>query len=70
MEAVGTLYFRRHYLIELGFNRETVHAASRSQSSKVRGAMTDQWLIDQGYPSIANQRISIPDCPKVRHQEN
>ena len=30
-----------------------------SQNSKVRGAMTNQWLFDQGVPSIANQWISI-----------
>jgi RNA-directed DNA polymerase len=65
---------RRRNLIKLGINRETVHMASRSrkgpwrmsQNSKVRAAMTNQWLIDQGVPSIANQWISIryPDGPK------
>ena len=71
---------RRRNLIKLGINRETVHMASRSrkgpwrmsQNSKVRGAMTNQWLDQQGVPSIANQWISIryPDGPKGRPKEN
>jgi RNA-directed DNA polymerase len=70
---------RRRNLIKLGINRETVHMASRSrkgpwrmsQNSKVRGAMTNQWLIDQGVPSIANQWISIryPDGPKGQKEK-
>lgn len=67
---------RRRNLIKLGIKRETVHLASRSrkgpwrmsQNSKVRGAMTNEWLDQQGVPSIANQWISIryPDGPKGR----
>lgn len=30
-----------------------------SQNSNVRGAMTNQWLDQQGVPSIENQWISI-----------
>lgn len=69
---------RRRNLIKLGINRETVHMASRSrkgpwrmsQNSKVRGAMTNEWLIDQGVPSIANQWINIryPNGPKGRKE--
>jgi len=71
---------RRRNLIKLGINRETVHMASRSrkgpwrmsQNSKVRAAMTNQWLIDQGVPSIANQWVSIryPDGPKGRKESH
>tara|TARA_R110002096_G_scaffold54517_22_gene140695 strand:+ start:11064 stop:12446 length:1383 start_codon:yes stop_codon:yes gene_type:complete len=71
---------RRRNLIKLGINRESVHLASRSrkgpwrmsQNSKVRAAMTNEWLDQQGVPSIANQWISIryPDGPKGRPKEN
>ena len=67
---------RRRNLIKLGINRETVHLASRSrkgpwrmsQNSKVRAAMSNEWLDQQGVPSIANQWISIryPDGPKCQ----
>lgn len=58
---------RRRNLIKLGINRATVHLASRSrkgpwrmsQNSKVRGAMNNQWLDQQGVPSIENQWINI-----------
>ena len=54
-------------LIKLGINRATVHKASRSrkgpwrmsQNSLVRVAMTNQWLDQQGVPSIENQWINI-----------
>ena len=67
---------RRRNLLRLGISRETVHMASRSrkgpwrmsQNSKVRAAMTNEWLDQQGVPSIANQWISIryPNGPKGR----
>lgn len=67
---------RRRNLIKLGINRATVHMASRSrkgpwrmsQNSLVRVAMTNQWLDQQGVPSIENQWINIryPDGPKGR----
>jgi RNA-directed DNA polymerase len=70
---------RRRNLLRLGSDRETVHMASRSrkgpwrmsQNSKVRAAMNNGWLDQQGVPSIADQWISIryPDGPKGR-QEN
>ena len=58
---------RRRNLIKLGINRATVHMASRSrkgpwrmsQNSKVRGAMNNEWLAQQGVPSIENQWINI-----------
>lgn len=65
---------RRRNLLRLGAKREKVHMASRSrkgpwrmsQNSLVRAAMTNQWLDQQGVPSIANQWINIryPDGPK------
>jgi len=70
---------RRRNLIKLGINRETVHMASRSrkgpwrmsQNSKVRGAMNNEWLDQQGVPSIANQWINIryPDGPKGQKEK-
>ena len=64
---------RRRNLIKLGINRATVQLASRSrkgpwrmsQNSLVRVAMTNQWLDQQGVPSIENQWINIryPDGP-------
>jgi len=70
---------RRRNLIKLGINRETVHMASRSrkgpwrmsQNSKVRGAMNNEWLDQQGVPSIANQWINIryPDGPKCQKEK-
>jgi RNA-directed DNA polymerase len=58
---------RRRKLLKLGIDRATVHLASRSrkgpwrmsQNSKVRIAMNNEWLEQQGVPSIANQWISI-----------
>jgi len=58
---------RRRKLLKLGIDRATVHLASRSrkgpwrmsQNSRVRIAMNNQWLEQQGVPSIANQWISI-----------
>ena len=58
---------RRRNLIKLGINRATVHMASRSrkgpwrmsQNSKVRVAMNNEWLDQQGVPSIENQWINI-----------
>jgi RNA-directed DNA polymerase len=58
---------RRRNLLKLGINRATVHMASRSrkgpwrmsQNSKVRGAMNNEWLDQQGVPSIENQWINI-----------
>jgi RNA-directed DNA polymerase len=71
---------RRRNLLQLGINRETVHMASRSrkgpwrmsQNSKVRAAMTNEWLDLQGVPSIVNQWISIryPDGPAKDRLEN
>ena len=70
---------RRRNLLRLGINREKVHMASRSrkgpwrmsQNSIVRTAMSNQWLVQQGVPSIANQWISIryPDGPKDRQDK-
>ena len=70
---------RRRNLIKLGINRATVHMASRSrkgpwrmsQNSKVRGAMSNEWLDQQGVPSIENQWINIryPNAPaKARYR--
>jgi RNA-directed DNA polymerase len=69
---------RRRNLLRLGINRETVHLASRSrkgpwrmsQNSKVRIAMSNEWLDQQGVPSIADQWVSIryPDGPKGRKE--
>ena len=69
---------RRRNLIKLGINRETVHMASRSrkgpwrmsQNSKVSSAMTNQWLDEQGVPSIVDQWVSIryPDGPKGKKE--
>ncbi len=58
---------RRRNLLRLVINRETVHLASRSrkgpwrmsQNSKVRIAMSNEWLDQQGVPSIADQWVSI-----------
>jgi RNA-directed DNA polymerase len=58
---------RRRNLIKLGIDRATVHMASRSrkgpwrmsQNSKVRAAMNNEWLDQQGVPSIENQWINI-----------
>ena len=65
---------RRRNLLKLGIGRQEVHKASRSrkgpwrltQTSIVGRAMTNQWLADQGVPSIEKQWISIryPDGPK------
>lgn len=65
---------RRRNLLRLGIGRDEVHRASRarkgpwrmSQNSIVTRAMTNQWLADQGVPSIEKQWISIryPNGPK------
>ena len=67
---------RRRNLLRLGIGRDEVHRASRarkgpwrmSQNSIVTRAMTNQWLADQGVPSIKKQWISIryPDGPKPK----
>ena len=70
---------RRRNLLRLGINREKVHMASRSrkgpwrmsQNSLVRIAMTNEWLDQQGVPSIAKQWINIryPDGPKDQKEK-
>ena len=70
---------RRRNLLRLGVNREKVHMASRSrkgpwrmsQNSLVRIALTNEWLDQQGVPSIANQWIIIryPDGPKGQKEK-
>jgi len=67
---------RRRNLLKLGIRRSEVHKASRSRKgpwrltnvSIVTRAMTNQWLADQGVPSIEQQWISIryPDGPKQK----
>lgn len=71
---------RRRNLLRLGIDRAEVHKASRSrkgpwrmsQTSVVRAAMNNQWLADQGVPSIANQWINIryPDGPAKDQKVN
>lgn len=65
---------RRRNLLRLGISRSEVHKASRSRkgpwrlsnTSIVTRAMTNQWLSEQGVPSIEQQWINIryPDGPK------
>ena len=65
---------RRRNLLRLGISRDEVHLASRSrkgpwrmsQTSLVRIAMNNKWLIEQGVPEIKQQWILIryPDGPK------
>ena len=58
---------RRRRLISLGIGRDEVKLASRSRkgpwrmssNSIVQRAMTDQWLSQQGVPSIREQWIAI-----------
>lgn len=67
---------RRRNLLKLGIGCHEVHKASRSRkgpwrlsnTSIVTRAMTNQWLSDQGVPSIEKQWISIryPDGPKQK----
>ena len=67
---------RRRNLLKLGIGRNEVHKASRSRkgpwrlthTSIVGRAMTNQWLSDQGVPSIEKQWIAIryPNGPKPR----
>ena len=67
---------RRRNLLRLGIRRTEVHKASRSRkgpwrltnTSIVTRAMTNQWLSDQGVPSIEQQWIKIryPDGPKPK----
>lgn len=71
---------RRRNLLRLGIARAEVHKASRSrkgpwrmsQTSLVRAAMNNQWLADQGVPSIATQWINIryPDGPAKGRKVN
>ena len=65
---------RRRKLLKLGIGRDEVHKASRarkghwrmSQNSLVRWAMNNEWLEEQGLPSLEKQWCSIryPDGPK------
>ena len=65
---------RRRKLLSLGIGQEEVHMASRSRkgpwrmshNSIVQRAMTNQWLSDQGVPSIEKLWVTIryPDGPK------
>jgi len=65
---------RRRKLISLGIDREEVHRASRSrkghwrmsQNSLVRGAMTNEWLHEQGVPNLTEHWVAIryPEGPK------
>ncbi len=67
---------RRRKLLKLGIGREEVHMASRSRkghwrmshNSLVQRAMTDEWLRQQGVPSLEKLWVSIryPDGPKVK----
>ena len=65
---------RRRNLLRLGIGRHEVHMASRSRkghwrmsnNSLVKRAMTNDWLAEQGVPSLEKQWVSIryPDGPK------
>jgi RNA-directed DNA polymerase len=65
---------RRRKLLKLGIGRDEVKLASRSRkghwrmshNSLVQRAMTNQWLAEQGVPSLEKQWVSIryPDGPK------
>ena len=65
---------RRRKLLKLGVGRDEVHKASRarkghwrmSQMSLVRWAMNNDWLEEQGLPSLEKQWCSIryPNGPK------
>ena len=65
---------RRRKLLRLGIGRHEVHKASRSRkghwrmsnNSLVKRAMTNDWLAEQGVPSLEKQWVSIryPDGPK------
>jgi len=65
---------RRRKLLKLGIGKNEVHKASRarkghwrmSQMSLVRWAMNNDWLEEQGLPSLEKQWCSIryPDGPK------
>ena len=67
---------RRRKLLQLRIGRNEVHKASRSRkgpwrlmhTSIVGRAMTNQWLSDQGVPSIEKQWIAIryPNGPKPK----
>ena len=69
---------RRRNLIKLGINRSKVHQASRSrkgpwrmsQMSLVHTAINNQWLSEQGAPSIEKQWVSIryPNGPKPKNK--
>ena len=58
---------RRKKLISLGIDRDKVKLATRSrkghwrmcQNSLVRMALTNEWLGDQGVPSIEEQWVSV-----------
>lgn len=65
---------RRRKLLRLGIGRDEVHMASRSRkghwrmshNSLVQRAMTNEWLAEQGVPSLEKLWVSIryPDGPK------
>jgi len=65
---------RRRRLLKLGIGREEVHKASRSRkghwrmshNSLIKRAMNNEWLAEQGVPSLEKQWVSIryPDAPK------
>jgi RNA-directed DNA polymerase len=67
---------RRRKLLKLGIGRDEVHLASRSRkghwrmshNSLVQRAMTDEWLRQQGVPSLEKQWVSIryPDGPEKK----
>lgn len=65
---------RRRRLLKLGIGRHEVHRASRSRKGHwrmsnnqlVNRALTNDWLAEQGVPSLEEQWVSIryPDGPK------
>ena len=69
---------RRRKLLKLGIGRDEVHMASRSRkghwrmshNSLVKRAMSNEWLRQQGVPSLEELWVSIrhPDGPKKSRQ--
>jgi len=69
---------RRRRLLKLGIGRDEVHKASRgrkghwrmSHTSIVKRAMSNEWLEQQGVPSLEKQWVSIryPDSSKKRRR--
>ncbi len=69
---------RRRKLLKLGIGRDDVHMASRSRkghwrmshNSIVKRAMSNEWLRQQGVPSLEKLWVSIrhPDGPKKSRQ--